>query len=253
MDHIKNLTPENFHEAMQKEVLELERCFVEVGEVAGDSPSSTSTSSLSSASSSLPFSTKTTRNDDDDDGDHHHQQHPHQQNRRRLIWAPPHGLEQRCDDLRKDQLERLAFYSSRPPGRLLVSLYPLHLASWIHAFPCDQLLLLRAAGKWGEESLRAVAKFVGVDPESARMAAAAQMSNPESDIKFNSKAFKLARLVKEKGGGGTGSALPGQQPPQQEPMLSATRVLLETFFAKHWGARFPQPKDEQEPCDPNGG
>ena len=90
--YIRALTPETFDDAMRAEVKSLEQCFSRVGD--GDSSS--------------------------------------------LMWDPPeHGSggsgvgKWDCEAIRKDQLSLLGFQSKRLPGRLLMSLYPMH-SEWIN-------------------------------------------------------------------------------------------------------------------------
>ena len=107
------------------------------------------------------------------------------------------------------------------PGRLLISLYPLHLEKWLRYFPCSQLLLLRSNGLWSSEALRHTARFLGVGESSAELAAAAGAVRPEQDV------FKREAA-------GLGSKVPKQD------MLDETRKALQAFFEAHWDARFPE-------------
>lgn len=111
--------------------------------------------------------------------------------------------------------------AKRLPGRLLVSLYPLHLAKWLRFFPCAQLLVVRSAGAWSADALRPVARFLGVAEASAVHAAAAGAVRPEQSA-FNREAA------------GLGAGL------SKQPMLRRTRHALQAFFEAHWGARFPE-------------
>jgi len=58
-----------------------------------------------------------------------------------------------AQDIRKDQLWVLGSLSKRLPGRLLMSLYPMHLARWLQYFPCQQLLLVKSDGSFGEKGV----------------------------------------------------------------------------------------------------
>jgi hypothetical protein len=223
MAHIRTLTPANFDLAMKKEVEGLEKCFTRRS-ISGTRLADTTTAAAATVTTGGRNSRLL-------------RQKYKRQLLSPLLWNPPASAAKECDDIRREQLEMLPFYSERPPGRLLVSLYPLHLASWVAAFPCDQLMVTWASGVWSEKTLREIAVFLGVDPESAREAAArSNLITPESDIKFNAAAFKLA----EKAGMGPKT--------QQPPMLDATKSLLEDFFDRHWEARFPPPHSQTEPC-----
>jgi len=127
----------------------------------------------------------------------------------------------RAQTIRMDQLGRHAVTAKRLPGRLLVSLYPIHLAKWLRYFSCSQTLLLRSTGEWSAEALQHTARFLGVDEASAVNAAAAAAVRPEQHW-FNREAA------------GIGSKAP------KEPMLDRTRRALQTFFEVHWEARFPE-------------
>jgi len=120
-----------------------------------------------------------------------------------------------------DQLGRHAVNAKRLPGRLLVSLYPLHLAKWLRYFPCTQLMLVRSVGAWSAEALRPVARFLGVDEASALHAAAAAAVRPEQHW-FNREAA------------GLGAGL------SKQPMLGRTKKALQAFFEAHWDARFTE-------------
>lgn len=202
--YIRTLTPENFDSAMRAESAALEHCFV-----------------------------KKVRSMVNIDSDKH-VRNGTALVEGRLLWEPPKEHQEACGEIRREQLEKLAFYSSRPPGRLLVSLYPLHLARWIHYIPCEQLMILRASKTWTESALASVADFLGLDRASAKHAAAGQAISPEKEIAFNKRAQTLARMA------GMGIHAP--------PMLNTTRLLLEEFFAVHWSARFPDHHGQVEPC-----
>lgn len=58
-----------------------------------------------------------------------------------------------AQDIRKDQLWVLGSLSKRLPGRLLMSLYPMHLSRWLQYFPCQQLLLVKSDGSFGEKGV----------------------------------------------------------------------------------------------------
>ena len=123
--------------------------------------------------------------------------------------------------IRTDQLGRHAVNSKRLPGRLLISLYPLHLAKWLRYFACSQVLLLRSTGEWSADALQRTARFLGVDEVSAMQSAKASAVRPEQHW-FNREAA------------GLGSKAP------KEPMLGRTRRALQTFFEVYWDARFPE-------------
>jgi len=174
------------------------------------------------------------RNSDDDDG-------------LSLLWDPPDRSD--CDAIRKDQLSLLGFQSRRLPGRLLMSLYPMHMASWLRFFPCDQLLVVRSNGHWGEPTMRAIATFLSVDPESARKAAAAEAVRPEQ-FAYNKEAFALAAAAAAPPGISSHHRFlsSGSARNKPWPMLNHTRVLLGAFFEAHWSARFPLESDQTETC-----
>jgi len=153
----------------------------------------------------------------------------------RLWWAPQPSQVKLCEGIRAEQLGKLAFTSSRPAGRLLVSLYPMHLARWARYFPCDQLLVVHGVGgQWDDRVIQAIATFLGVTSRGATMAGAAGEVRPEDSIHFNEAGFSLARQA-------------GVNAPPK-PMFESTRALLEKFFEKHWHARFPPELGQHEPC-----
>eukprot|EP00615_Pteridomonas_danica_P019640 CAMPEP_0114381832 /NCGR_PEP_ID=MMETSP0102-20121206/3696_1 /TAXON_ID=38822 ORGANISM="Pteridomonas danica, Strain PT" /NCGR_SAMPLE_ID=MMETSP0102 /ASSEMBLY_ACC=CAM_ASM_000212 /LENGTH=586 /DNA_ID=CAMNT_0001537413 /DNA_START=249 /DNA_END=2009 /DNA_ORIENTATION=+ len=134
-----------------------------------------------------------------------------------------------CESIRKNQLEMLGFQSKRVPGRLLVSLYPMHIALWLRYFPCQQLLVVRSEGTWTEPVMRAIALFLEVDPASASKAAAVSSVSPEQ-FSFSREANQLASGLAHRN------------------MLNSTRTLLADFFEDHWLARFPEASNQVETC-----
>jgi len=152
-----------------------------------------------------------------------------------------------------------------------MSLYGSFIGRWLEYFPCDQLLVVRSDGTWAEPVMRSIADFLGVDPLSARKAAAAEAVRPES-FAYNKEAFALARAAasthlspadalaevaaaaepKSKGtnaGGGSSGFRAGPGAANKpRPMLNGTRLLLAEFFEAHWDARFPDYHKNREPC-----
>ena len=210
LEYMRSLTPENFDKAMRKEVAELAHCFVRRRHTPKDGSSSEGFPNASNASSATPIE--------------------------RLIWEPPPGRAgAMCEEIRTWQLEKLAFYSARPNGRLLVSLYPMHLARWVHSFPCEQLLIVKAVGGWGKEELEAVAKFLDVDV--SRESVEVSGVKPEDEIAFN----RPAQLFAQEAG-----------MTRRVPMLNGTRALLKKFFETHWNARFPAHHGSLSPTQHQG-
>ena len=115
------LGPEGFHEAMAAETAALRRCFAPMGAVPGDGRSGLG------------------------DGEGGGQQ---------LVWAPAAGAEAECVKIRRDQLGRLGLQSQRPPGRLLLSLVPMHLRGWLRHFPCSQVGQLVVSDRSTGRSMR---------------------------------------------------------------------------------------------------
>eukprot|EP00615_Pteridomonas_danica_P000516 CAMPEP_0114334230 /NCGR_PEP_ID=MMETSP0101-20121206/4240_1 /TAXON_ID=38822 ORGANISM="Pteridomonas danica, Strain PT" /NCGR_SAMPLE_ID=MMETSP0101 /ASSEMBLY_ACC=CAM_ASM_000211 /LENGTH=553 /DNA_ID=CAMNT_0001465427 /DNA_START=245 /DNA_END=1903 /DNA_ORIENTATION=- len=107
---------------------------------------------------------------------------------RRLLFVASKPI---CKTIREQQLETSGFRSKRLPGRLLQSLYPMHIALWLRYFPCQQLLVVRSEGTWTEPVMRAIALFLEVDPASASKAAAVSSVSPEQ-FSFSREANQLA-------------------------------------------------------------
>jgi hypothetical protein len=131
--------------------------------------------------------------------------------------------------------------------------------------------------------MRSVAVFLGVDPLSARKAAAAAAVRPEA-FAYNKEAFALARAAAKadsalqadaalasasangaevaadqglRKGSGKGLSVAERTAANAKlvsanakprPMLNGTRHLLAEFFEGHWGARFPDWHANKDPC-----
>ena len=171
----------------------------------------------------------------------------------RITWSPSNAFAGECRVVRRDQLEKLGFQSTRPPGRLLLSLYPLHMSSWLRHFHCSQMLILRSSGQWSEEQMLAAGKFLGLYGDknseneavlrSIQRAAAAIYRGPES-FKFNKKDSKTDPSNSAKDTVTQRIIINTHN----TPMLNATHNLLYNFFSVHWHASFENEINTKEPC-----
>lgn len=117
-----------------------------------------------------------------------------------------------------------------------MGLIPMHISPWLDYFPCNQYLIIRSEGRWGEVAMRAVAKFLDVSVDSALEAAEATAIRPEQ-FSYNQEATLLSIAA---GAGGAGA--------KPLPMLNSTKVALQAFFEAHWEARFQPDKGQVETC-----
>ena len=135
-----------------------------------------------------------------------------------------------CEDMRRQQMEKLGFQSNRTPGRLLLSLYNMHLDQWLRYFPCRQILIVKPSSEQtgepgGLSEVESICRFLDIPAKECADAAAqerkAEYHGPEAE-----SGDPLARSVF------------GGHYFSKRPMHEFTRHLLTQFFEDHWHAKW---------------
>ena len=97
-----------------------------------------------------------------------------------------------CEDIRRQQMEKLGFQSTRTPGRLLLSLYNMHLDQWLRYFPCGQILIVKPSGdgaakRDGSSEVENICRFLDIAEEDCKTAdmreREASYRGPEAEVR----------------------------------------------------------------------